>query len=142
MEPPICWNDIVGSTQPWVPGARLPRWSAKKIFFVRCQEVQKGLIRGAVVDCQLPALGQTPENRSLVSTAEGIKIHHDDGRRFHTGSVYVFWGTLCPVWHADESMWHVQLPASTAVSGVARMLGGRQIERRVHALELCAGGMG
>ena len=142
MEPPICWKDVVCSTQPWIPGQRLPKWSNKKIFFVRCQEATDNFFRGVIVDCQLPSLGQTPENRTVVSTMEGLKVHHGGRAKFLVGCTYVFWGTLCPVWHADESLWHVQFPANTECSGCARFLGGRQIARQVRALELCAGGMG
>ena len=142
MEPPVCWNDVVCSTQPWIPGQRLPRWSSSKIFFVRCQETSESFFRGVIVDCQLPSLGQTPENRTLVSTMEGLKVHHGGRAKFLVGCTYVFWGTLCPVWHADEALWHVQFPASTDCSGCARFLAGRPVARQVKALELCAGGMG
>ena len=142
MDPPICWNDVVCSTQSWIPGQRLPKWSRKKIFFVRCQEASEDFFRGVIVDCQLPSLGQTPENRSLVSTMEGLKVHHGGKSKFLVGCTYVFWGTLCPVWHADEALWHVQVPANTDSSGCARFLGGRPVARQVKALELCAGGMG
>ena len=142
MEPPVLWDHCTTSNIPWVPGPRLPKWSASRTIYFRCREVFDDQCTGVIVDLQLPNLGQSPGNRSYLSTMEAITVHCSRKQMFRSGCTYVLWGTLCPVWHGEEGLWHVQLPANTATSGAARVLADRQIETHVAALEICAGGMG
>ena len=94
------------------------------------------------MDLQLPNLGQTPDNRTMVSTMEAITLHLRCDVAFRQGCTYVVCGSLCPVWHADDGSWHVQMPAGTSKSGVARVLGDRAVGANISAFELFAGGMG
>ena len=133
---PVIWKDIVGTTQSWIPGSRYPAWSSKKIVYFRCQPVQEGQCRGPILDVQLPSLEQSAKSRNVISTMEGIFLHYNGTMNFQPGFTYVPWGTLCPIWHSNEAMWHIQMPAQTAKSGVARMLGARQLPMGIRALAL------
>ena len=94
------------------------------------------------MDLQLPNLGQTPDNRTMVSTMETVTLHFQRDVHFRQGCTYIVWGSLCPVWHAEDSSWHVQMPVGTSKSGVARVLGDRAVGAQISAFELFAGGMG
>ena len=142
MEPPVLWDQCATSCQPWIPGPRLPKWSSSKTIYFRCRDVRDNSCTGVIVDLQLPHLGQSPQNRSFLSTMEAVTVHCNRKKVFRSGFTYVLWGTLCPVWHAEDGSWHVQLPADTVNSGAARVLADRQIDTHVAALEVCAGGMG
>ena len=142
MEPPVSWEEVTTSIQPWLPGSRLPKWSARKVIYFRCHDVQDLVCRGVILDLQLPNLGQTPDNRTMLSTMEAVTVHLRHDVAFRQGRTYVVWGSLCPVWHAEDGSWHVQMPAATSKSGVARVLGDRAGGANISAFELFAGGMG
>ena len=122
MDVPVDWSGVVDSAQPWIPRSRLPAWTSQKFIAWRCDSVLHGLARGHIVDIQLPMLGQTPSDRTIVSTME--------------------FGTLRPVWYGDYACWKVQGPAPTPRTGMCRILCERDVGYNIRAAEICSGAMG
>ena len=142
MEIPLDWAGVIQSVHPWLPGSRMPCWNNSKVIAWRCDGFSCGTVRGTIVDVQLPSLGQTPCNRSIISTLERIEFICEDTPRIQVGRYYLSYGTLCPVWHGDVSCWRVQWPKPTARTGVCRILCDKDVGYNIHAAEICSGAMG
>ena len=95
-----------------------------------------------MVDPMLPNLGQQPSTRSFVTSTERIRVIHECGATICRNDMYVIFGSLAPVWHADENIWVVQRPALTPRSGCVRILGQHMPLNRVRMAELFCGHMG
>ena len=142
MDIAVTWPDAINGTSAWVPKDRLPNWSRSRCIYWKCSQPGCNQSSGHVVDPQLPGLGEGGEKRTLRVTTEEALVHHAEGVPLRQGQIYVMFGSLVPVWHADFGRWEVQLPKCSPTSGFCRMLAGEAPTQSFNVGELFCGYMG
>ena len=142
MEVRATWEGATSGISPWLPSDRIPAWSRSKVIYWRCSQSGYTQSTGFVVDPQLPSLGECAAARTLRTTTEELLLHHVAGAPLQQGRVYVIYGSLVPVWHADFSRWEIELPKISPTSGCVRILNHDLPHERFNVAEVFCGYMG
>ena len=136
----MSWSESVAMVSPWIPGHRLPQWSASKVIYFRVQSQEGRRVSAVVVDPQVLQLGVSHASRSFRSLCEPIVID-DVPCRLQHGDLHVLWGSLTPAWHETECTWKVQAPAATKSSGWCRVLCQRMSSYPMQTAEILCDSM-